>query len=132
MPDNRPNILFLFTDDQRFDTIRALGNEQIVSPNMDALVERGTSFTNAYIMGGSSGAVCMPSRAMLMTGRTLYHLDRQGQSIPQEHVLLGEALQEAGPCCSPRFALPDGWWLIGGMAAVTGAVTVRRLKRIRR
>ncbi len=92
----RPNILFLFTDDQRFDTINALGYSEIATPNMDRLVRAGTAFRNAYIMGGSCGAVCMPSRAMLMTGRTLYHLDRQGQTIPEEHVLLGEALQQAG------------------------------------
>jgi len=92
----RPNILFLFTDDQRFDTIHALGNDQIVTPTMDSLVQSGTAFTNAYIMGGSCGAVCMPSRAMLMTSRTLFHLERQGQGIPQEHVLLGECLQQAG------------------------------------
>ena len=92
----RPNILFFFTDDQRFDTIRALGNTHISTPNMDALVERGTSFVNAHIMGGSSGAVCMPSRAMLMTGRTLYHLQDQGQHIPDDHRMLGEVLQKAG------------------------------------
>jgi arylsulfatase A-like enzyme len=92
----KPNILFLFTDDQRFDTIRALGNDQIATPNMDRLVARGTACTDAYIMGGSAAAVCMPSRAMLMTGRTLYHLQDQGQAIPVEHVLLGEALQAAG------------------------------------
>jgi arylsulfatase A-like enzyme len=92
----KPNILFFFTDDQRFDTIHALGNDQISTPNLDALVARGTTFTRAYIMGGSCGAVCMPSRAMLMTGRTLYRLDRQGQGIPEDHVLLGEALQAQG------------------------------------
>jgi len=92
----QPNILFFFTDDQRFDTIHALGNDQIVTPNLDALVAQGTTFTRAYIMGGSCGAVCMPSRAMLMTGRTLYHLQAQGQGIPAEHVLLGEALRAQG------------------------------------
>jgi arylsulfatase A-like enzyme len=92
----RPNIIFFFTDDQRFDTIRALGNDEIHTPNMDALVEHGTAFRSAYIMGGSSGAVCMPSRAMLMTGRTLYHLEAQRQGIPDEHTLLGEVLQDAG------------------------------------
>jgi arylsulfatase A-like enzyme len=92
----RPNILFFFTDDQRFDTIRALGNHQILTPTIDSLVHSGTTFTHAHIMGGSAGAVCMPSRAMLMTGRTLYHLDREGQDIPTDHVLLGEALQRAG------------------------------------
>ncbi len=92
----RPNILFFFTDDQRFDTIRALGHEQVYTPNMDALVRKGTTFTHAHIMGGTSGAVCMPSRAMLMTGRTLFHLYRHGQSIPQGHVMLGELLRKEG------------------------------------
>ena len=92
----RPNILFFFTDDQRFDTLHALGNERIHTPNMDAWVRQGVTFTHAHIMGGTSGAVCMPSRAMLMTGRTLFHLDRQGQSIPEGHVLLGELLQHHG------------------------------------
>jgi len=91
-----PNILFFFTDDQRFDTIHALGNDRISTPTMDSLVRSGTAFTNAYIMGGSCDAVCMPSRAMLMTGRTLFHLEEQGQAIPQEHVLLGEHLRRAG------------------------------------
>ena len=92
----RPNVLFFFTDDQRFDTLGALNNPNVITPNLDALVTRGTAFTNGYIMGGSSGAVCMPSRAMLHTGRTLYHLQGQGQEIPDEHALLGEALQSAG------------------------------------
>ena len=92
----KPNILFIFTDDQRFDTIGALGNTEIATPNLDALVARGTAFTNAYIMGGSCGAVCMPSRAMLMTGRSLYRIEEQGQSIPDDHVLLGEALRRGG------------------------------------
>ena len=64
----RPNIVFFFTDDQRFDTIEALGNNQIITPNIDYLVNNSTTFTNAYIMGGNSPAVCAPSRAMLMTG----------------------------------------------------------------
>ncbi len=92
----RPNIVFLFTDDQRFDTIRALGNREIHTPNLDRLAERGTAFTHAYIMGGTCGAVCMPSRAMLHTGRTLFHIDREGQDIPREHTTLGECLQAAG------------------------------------
>ncbi len=96
MNDKKPNILLLFTDDQRFDTLAAWGNEQIHTPNLDRLVGRGCSLRNAYIMGGSSGAVCMPSRAMLHTGRTLYHLDRQGQTIPESHTLLGEHLQQCG------------------------------------
>jgi len=92
----RPNILFFFTDDQRFDTISALGNEHITTPNIDSLVRNGTAFTNAYIMGSMSGAVCIPSRAMLMTGRTLFHLDGVGNVIPESHIALPEVLQKAG------------------------------------
>jgi len=76
-----PNILFLFSDDQRADTIRALGNGLIETPSLDRLVNDGTVFTRAYCMGAMEGAVCTPSRAMLMTGRTLFRvkpdLDRQ-------------------------------------------------------
>jgi arylsulfatase A-like enzyme len=92
----RPNILFFFTDDQRHDTIHALGNLEIATPSLDRLVESGTAFTRAHIMGGSCGAVCMPSRAMLMTGRTLYQLEGQGQTIPAEHLMLPELLQRHG------------------------------------
>ena len=42
---NKPNILIFFTDDQRFDTIGALGNSRIHTPNIDRLVARGTTFT---------------------------------------------------------------------------------------
>jgi arylsulfatase A-like enzyme len=93
---NKPNVLFLFTDDQRFDTIGALGNDRIMTPNMDKLAAGGTAFTNAHIPSGTSGAICMPSRAMLHTGRTLFHLHKEGQQIPPEHTTMGEAFQQAG------------------------------------
>ncbi|MGL1894505.1 MAG: sulfatase-like hydrolase/transferase [Spirochaetaceae bacterium] len=92
----KKNIVFFFTDDQRFDTIAALGNKDIITPNMDRLVNSGTTFTHAHIPCGTSGAVCMPSRAMLHTGRTLFHLQNEGQEIPKEHITLGETLQKAG------------------------------------
>ncbi|MBN1810099.1 MAG: sulfatase-like hydrolase/transferase [Planctomycetes bacterium] len=96
MAAKRPNVLFFFTDDQRYDTIRALGNREIHTPNLDKLAGRGTTFVNAYIMGGTSGAVCMPSRAMLHTGRTLFHIQDEGQGIAAEHVMMGEAFRRAG------------------------------------
>lgn len=65
----RPNVLFLFSDDQRADTISALGNPAIQTPNLDALARRGTAFRNAYCMGGNVPAVCTPSRNMLLSGR---------------------------------------------------------------
>src|ERR1700760_2174569 len=69
------NVLFLFSDDQRADTIAGLGNTHISTPNLDALVKSGTTFTRAYCMGAQQGAVCVPSRAMLMSGRTLFRVD---------------------------------------------------------
>ena len=92
----RPNILFLFTDDQRFDTLSALGNDEIKTPNIDKLVQTGTTFTHAHIMGGTSGAVCIPSRAMMLTGRTLFSLNGVGSVIPEEHVTLPETMRQAG------------------------------------
>lgn len=92
----KPNILFILTDDQRFDTIHALGNPQIHTPNLDRLAARGTAFTHAHIPGGTSGAVCMPSRAMINSGRTLFHLYEAGSAIPREHTTMGECLRKNG------------------------------------
>jgi arylsulfatase A-like enzyme len=96
MSKTRPNILFFFTDDQRYDTIHALGCALIHTPNIDRLVESGVSFSHAHIPGGTVAAVCMPSRGMLHTGRTLFHLQGAGEEIPPEHTLLGEHLQRHG------------------------------------
>jgi len=94
-----PNVLFLFTDDQRQDTIRAWGNEAIATPNIDRLAESGTSFRSAYIMGGSSPGVCLPSRASLLTGRTLWNIECQGIwgfEISEKFKTLPEVFREAG------------------------------------
>ena len=89
----KPNILFLFADDQRADTIAALGNPHIKTPNLDRLVNAGFSFKGNYIFGGNSGAVCVPSRAMLMTGKTWFHVDTESL---KDAKLLPELLQEHG------------------------------------
>ncbi len=96
MSGTRPNVLFFFADDQRFDTIAALGNPQIRTPHLDALAARGCAFTHAHIPGGTCGAVCMPSRAMLHSGRTLFHIEGSGESIPPAHTTIGEAFRSAG------------------------------------
>lgn len=68
----RPNVLFIITDDQSFETIRALGHTDIETPNLDRLVEQGTTFTHCYNMGGWGGAICVCSRTMLITGKSLW------------------------------------------------------------
>ena len=71
----QPNILFLFADDQRADTIAAHGNQHIRTPNLDDLARRGFSFRANYVFGGNNAAVCVPSRAMLMSGKTWFRID---------------------------------------------------------
>ena len=62
--DERPNILWICTDQQRWDTVRALGNEYIRTPNVDRLVASGVAFENAYCQS----PICTPSRAGFLTG----------------------------------------------------------------
>lgn len=92
----KPNVLFIVTDDQRFDTIAALGNSEIITPNLDKLCERGTSFTNAHIAGGTCGAVCMPSRAMILTGRNPFGLQDLGGDIPENHITMPQCFRSNG------------------------------------
>lgn len=73
----KPNILFIFTDDQRYNTIHALGNEQVITPNLDGLVNNGTTFSHAYNMGAWGGAVCVTSRAMLLTGMSVWDVFKE-------------------------------------------------------
>ncbi|PAZ06076.1 MAG: hypothetical protein CAK86_02900 [Opitutia bacterium AMD-G1] len=72
-----PNVVFIFADDQRADTIAALGNPVIKTPNLDRLVKRGVAFNRAYMQGGNQGATCVPSRAMLLSGRSLAKIDEK-------------------------------------------------------
>ncbi len=69
---NRPNILFLFADDQSFETLGAAGHVDIDTPNLDRLASLGTHLTHCCNMGSWSGAVCVASRTMLVTGRSLW------------------------------------------------------------
>jgi choline-sulfatase len=90
---SRPNILFLFTDDQKPNTIHSLGNDAINTPVLDSMVAEGTVFTNAYINGSNSGAVCLPSRTMVMTGRSLW---RQKSADNQLDKILPTAFHNEG------------------------------------
>ncbi|MDF1823906.1 MAG: sulfatase-like hydrolase/transferase [Verrucomicrobiales bacterium] len=77
----KPNILFIFADDQCFDTVGALGLTDIETPNLDRLVKRGTTFTSAYNMGSWSGAVCVASRHMLNTGAFVWHAEKISENL---------------------------------------------------
>lgn len=93
MNGKKPNILLLFTDQQRFDTIAALGNPVIKTPAMDRLVHEGTAFTRAY----TPSPVCISGRCCMITGRPA-HITGCTDNVdqPQEMPSFMEHLRDAG------------------------------------
>lgn len=72
--DTRPNIIVILTDDQSPYTLSAYGNTVCQTPNLDRIAASGMTLDAAYHMGAWSGAVCLPSRIMIMSGRTVWHI----------------------------------------------------------
>ncbi len=87
-----PNILFLLADDQRCDSIAAYGNNHIKTPNLDKLVAEGFSFRRNYCLGSNSGAVCVPSRAMIHSGRAYFNVEAAMTGVK----IMPEFLRENG------------------------------------
>ena len=94
---SKPNILWICTDQQRYDTISSLGNPHIRTPNIDRLVSEGTAFTHAFCQN----PVCTPSRASFLTGRypRTTRARQNGQCIPADEVLITRILADAGYDC---------------------------------
>lgn len=78
------NIVLLFTDDQTYHAVNALGNSAIETPNIDRLVQNGTTFTHTYNMGAWNGAVCLASRAMMISGRSVWNANQFRQNWVQK------------------------------------------------
>ena len=98
MGPTRPNVLWVCTDQQRYDTIHALGNECIRTPHLDRLVSEGVAFTNAY----SQSPICTPSRASFLTGRypSTIHVNRNGNGhFPGDVQLITRTLADVGYDC---------------------------------
>lgn len=76
---NKPNIIFIIADDHRHSAIHAFGDEQVHTPNLDSLVRDGVAFNNTYITGGLTPAVCVPSRACVLTGTHALHASETQQ-----------------------------------------------------
>ncbi len=98
MSDRRPNILWICTDQQRFDTIHALGNPHIRTPHLDRLVAEGVAFTRAY----AQSPICTPSRASFLTGcyPSTLHVNRNGAArFPASERLITRRLADAGYDC---------------------------------
>ena len=99
------SVLFLLSDDQRADTLGAYGNDRISTPNLDRLVEEGFSFRSTYCMGSTEAAVCAPSRAMLLSGKSLFHLDRDVYEASDRAPILPEWMRGHG-----RATFATGKW----------------------
>ena len=103
---SKPNIIFIIADDHRACSIGAYGCDEVSTPNLDALAERGTTFTNAHCQGGFNPAVCVPSRASLLSGRSVFELSNAverncndfsaGAHIPDTMATVPERLRAAG------------------------------------
>jgi arylsulfatase A-like enzyme len=94
---SRPNILWICSDQQRYDTLGCYGNGFVRTPNIDRLAAQGVVFESAY----SQSPVCTPSRASFLTGRyPRTTRDRQnGQGIPEDEILVTKMLRDAGYTC---------------------------------
>ena len=68
----KPNIVFLYTDDQTYTAVHALGNKEIITPNLGKLVKSGTTFTHTYNMGGLEWCSVSGLRAMINSGRFVW------------------------------------------------------------
>ncbi len=78
----RPHILHIHADDHRADGLGALGTPGLVTPNLDALTARGMVFSRAYTQGSMIGAVCTPSRTMMLTGRSWLRIPKASAATP--------------------------------------------------
>jgi len=97
-PD-KPNIVFIFADDMTYSAINALGNKEVETPNLDRLVRKGTTFTHAYNMGGWNGAICVASRAMIISGRSIWDAQKISQKWAEDQHLektWGQLMEQSG------------------------------------
>jgi len=91
MSDNRPNIIFIITDQQRFDTIAAAGYDFMDTPHLDRLHNEGVVFNNCFITAAS----CAPARASLFTGHYPHTTGILKNADPWQHGWI-EDLQRSG------------------------------------
>ena len=90
----RPNILILYTDQQRWDALGVNGNADIQTPNLDHLAEQGVNFDHYFVQN----PVCMPSRASFLTGQypSQLGITHMGVPVPENTVTLPHLLKPYG------------------------------------
>jgi choline-sulfatase len=99
----KPNFLFIITDDQTYQSIHALNNEEVHTPAMDKLVDEGVTFTHTYNQGSWSGAVCVASRAMLITGQNVFKAPRNEKYLDSWAHLKGNEIKTEVPLWTEVF-----------------------------
>lgn len=100
---DRPNFLFILADDQSHETLSCYGNTVCETPNLDRLAKEGMVFDDAHHMGAWSGAVCTPSRTMIMTGRTVWNIPgAKGPGLSFPKSFRKEAAQQSMPAVFNR------------------------------
>ena len=91
---SRPNILFMIADDHRWDAISGMGDPTVKTPTLDSLMVRGTTCRQTHIMGSLVGAVCVPSRAAVLTSANLFRSG--GNQINPDLAVWPQVMREAG------------------------------------
>ena len=93
----RPNFLFMIADDLTYRGVKALFDQQVSTPNLDRLVRNGCAFTHCFQQGSWTGAVCIASRMMLLTGLTTFRAEPKEPSPTCDFTpLWGQTLRRAG------------------------------------
>lgn len=99
--DIKPNFVFLFADDLAFNAIGYQGNSVVHTPNIDRLAKLGTSFSHTYNMGGWNGAICVASRAMIISGQSIWNAEKttkkwESKDTASINKTWGKLLQNSG------------------------------------
>ncbi len=91
---SRPNVLFLTSDQQRFDCLGVNSHGYVKTPNIDRLAAEGVNLTGCYV----NNPVCMPSRATLLTGRYPHNhgVTSNGFTLPEQEITIANLLSHAG------------------------------------
>ena len=91
---SQPNILFMIADDHRFDAIAGMGDPTVQTPTLDSLMARGTTCRQTHIMGSLVGAVCVPSRAAVLTSANLFRSG--GNQLNPDLAVWPQVMRETG------------------------------------
>ncbi|AQQ71692.1 Arylsulfatase [Limihaloglobus sulfuriphilus] len=91
---NKPNVVLIMTDQQRFDSLSCYGNKAIQTPNLDLMAKEGVLFENCYV----NCPICTPSRSSIMTGK---HMQDHGvykvyDNLPKDEILFTKHLKDTG------------------------------------